>query len=86
MANNTNLVATNEDLVAIVKKLTNEIKSIERETSRLNKQADKESGTRPCFPIAKKRGIMQLRHALNLLKTKTSAPLVGKSRCDGVGQ
>ena len=37
MANNAKLAATNEDLVAIVKKLSNEIKNIERETYRLKK-------------------------------------------------
>ena len=37
VANNTKIAATNENLVAIVKKLTNEIKYIERETSRLKK-------------------------------------------------
>ena len=35
--NNTKLDATNENLVAIVKKLTNYIKYLERETSRLKK-------------------------------------------------
>ena len=37
VANNTKLVTTNENLVAIVKKLTNDIKYLERETSRLKK-------------------------------------------------
>ena len=37
VANNTKLAVTNENLVEIVKKLTNEIKYLERETSRVNK-------------------------------------------------
>ena len=37
VANNTKLAATNENLFAIVKKLTNNIKYLERETSRLKK-------------------------------------------------
>ena len=37
VANNTKLTVTNESLVAIFKKMTNNIKSLERETSRLNK-------------------------------------------------
>ena len=37
VANNTKLAATNENLVEIVKELTNDIKSLKRETSRLNK-------------------------------------------------
>ena len=36
VANSTKLAATNEDLVAIVKKFTNEINNIERGTYRLN--------------------------------------------------
>ena len=37
VANNAKLAATNEDLVAIVKIFSNEIKNLERETYRLNK-------------------------------------------------
>ena len=37
VTNNTKLAATNENLVAIVKKLTNDIKYLERETARLKK-------------------------------------------------
>ena len=37
MANNTKIAATKENLVVIAKKLTNDIKSLERETSRLRK-------------------------------------------------
>ena len=35
--NNSKLAATNEDLVAMVKKLSNEINNLERETSHLKK-------------------------------------------------
>ena len=37
VTNNAKLTATNEDLVAIVKKLSKEIKNLERETYRLKK-------------------------------------------------
>ena len=37
VANNTKLAATNKNLVAVVKKLTNDIKYLERVTSRLKK-------------------------------------------------
>ena len=84
--NNTKLAATNKDLVTIAKTFTNKIKKLKGKPPASRKQADKEGGTQPCAPIAKKRVIMQLRHALNLLKIKTSAPLVGKARCDSVGQ
>ena len=37
VTNNSKLAATNKDLVAMAKKLSNEIKNLERETSRLKK-------------------------------------------------
>ena len=37
VSNNSKLAATNEDLVAMVKKLSNKIKNLERETSCLKK-------------------------------------------------
>ena len=40
MANSAKLAATNEDLVGIVKKLSKEIKNLERETYRLKKTGD----------------------------------------------
>ena len=62
VVNNTKLAATNENLVAIVQKLTNDIKYLESETSHL-KKGGKSSGIPPCATIARKKGIMRLRHA-----------------------
>ena len=85
VVNNTKLAATNENLVVVVKKMTSNIKYLEREPP-ASRKAEKASGIRPCAHITRNDGIMHPRHATNLLKIKTSAPLVGKSCCEGVGQ
>ena len=54
--NNTKLAATNEDLVAIVKKWTNDIKKIDRETSRLNKTGGRGKRDLALCPHCKKYG------------------------------
>ena len=56
VANNTKIAATNENLVAIVKKLANDIKNIERETSRLKKTGRHGKGDPTLCPHCKKEG------------------------------
>ena len=86
VANNTNLAATKKDLVAILKKLTNNINDLERGTSRLNKTGGQGNRDPTLCPHCKKNEYHAAEACFELGKTKTSAPLVGKYCCDGVGQ
>ena len=69
MDNNAKFSATNKELVAVVKKLSNKNKDIQRETFRLKKKAaagqHKGRGTQPCVSIPKIKAIMSLMHVLN---------------------
>ena len=66
VANNDKLATTNEELVATVKNLPTISRILKGKPPASIKQTDKERGNRPFPPIAKKRGIIQLRHALKL--------------------
>ena len=85
VADNTKLAATKKNLVAVFKKLTNDIKYIERETSCLKKGGQGKRDPTLC-PHFKKRGYHAPEACYGLVKKNTSAPLVGKDCCDGVGQ
>ena len=78
MANNTKLTATNENLGAIVKKLTNDIKYLERKTSRLNKggQGDQDP---TLFPHFNKEGYHAAKACFELVKNKGKRPTGCKS-------
>ena len=69
VANNAKLAATNEDLVAIVKKLSNNNKDLQRENYRLKKTGGSGAtqGKRDpnCAPISKRKVIMHLMPVLN---------------------
>ena len=85
VANNTKLAATNENLVAMVKKLTNGIKNLELETSCLKKGGKIRWDLTLCHHY-KKEGYHAPEACYELVKIKTSAPLVEESRCDNVEQ
>ena len=85
MANNTKLAANNESLVAMVKKLTGNIKNLERDNARLNKCGQSIRGPTLCHHC-KKKGYHAPDACYELAKKNTSAPLVGEACCDGVGR
>ena len=64
VSRNANLATTNEELVAVVKQLTNKNKDIQRETNRPKKGAavgrHKGIGSQHCAPIARRDFIMSL--------------------------
>ena len=78
VANNTKIAATNENLVAIVKKLTNEIKYIERETSRLKKGGQGKQDPTLC-PHCKKEEYHASKACYELVKNKDKRPTGWKS-------
>ena len=78
MANNTKLAATNENLVAVVKKLTNDIKYIKRETYRLNKGGQGKQDPTLC-PNFKKEGYHSPEACYELVKNKDKRPTGWKS-------
>ena len=86
VVNNTKLASTNKDLVAIVKKMINDINNLEREISRLKKTGGKGKRDPTLCPHCKKEGYHAVEACFELKKKKTSAPLVRKDCCDGVGQ
>ena len=71
--NNTKLAATNENLVAIVKKLTNDINYLERETSRLKKDVKGKRDLKLC-PHFKKEGYHAANACFGLVKNKDKRP------------
>ena len=81
-ASNANLIATNEELVAVIKYLTNGNKDLQQETNRLNKRAaadqHKGIGTQHCAAIAGRKAITILMPVLSWKRTRKSARPVGK--------
>ena len=71
--NNTKLAVTNKHLVAMVKKLTNEIKNLERETSRLKKGGQISQGPTLCHHC-KKEGYHAPDSCYKLAKNKYKRP------------
>ena len=73
VSNNTKLAATNKNLVAIVKKLTNDIKYLDWETSLLKKVGQ---GNRDptLFPNYKKEGYHAAEACFELVKNKDKRP------------
>ena len=78
VANNTKLAATNENLVAIIKKLTNNIKYPERETSRLKKGGQGNWDLTLC-PHCKKEGYHATKACFKLVKNEDKRPTGWKS-------
>ena len=85
VANNTNLAANNKRLIAMVKKLIATSRTSDA-TTPASRKLGKSAGVRPSATIVRGRYIMLQMHATSSQKTKTSAPLVGESCCDGVGR
>ena len=79
VANNTKLADANENLVAIVKKLANDIKNIERETSRLKKTGRHGKGDPTLCPHCKKEGYHAAEACFKIVKNKDKHPTGWKS-------
>ena len=73
VANNTKLAATNKNLVNIVKKLTKDIKYIERETSRIKKVGQSKRDPTLCHHC-KKKGYHVPEVCYELVKNKDKRP------------
>ena len=89
VANNTKLSATNEELVAIFKKMSNENKDIQRETYLLKKQGGSATtqGKRDptLWPYCKKECCHEPDACFEIEKKKYKRPTSWKYGCDGVG-
>ena len=79
VANNTKLASTNKNLVAIVKKLTNDINNLERETSRLKKTGGQGKRDLTLCPYFKKEGYHAAEACFELVKNKDKRPTGWKS-------
>ena len=78
VANNTKLAATKENLVAIVKKVTNDIKYLEMKTSRLKKGGQRKRDTTLC-PHCKKEAYHAGKACFEVVKNKDKRPTGWKS-------
>ena len=89
VVNNSKLATTNEDLVAMVKNCPTILRIPKEKPPDSRKQVvaghHKERGTQPCTHTVKRKGIMNVLHALKSRRTRTSACPVGKAGCDSVG-
>ena len=78
VANNSKLAATNKDLVELVKKISNEIKNIEREPYRLKKTggSGESQGKRDLTlcPHCKKEGYHATNECFDIAKKKDKRP------------
>ena len=79
VANNNKVAATNKNLVAIVKKLTNDINYLERETSCLKKTGGQGNRDLTLFPHYKKEGYHAAEACLELVRNKYKHPTCWKS-------
>ena len=79
VAKNAKLAATNEELVAILKKVSNNIKNIERETSRLKKTGGQGKRDPTLCPHCKKEGYHAAESCFELVKNKYKHPPGWKS-------
>ena len=85
--NNTTPLTSNESLVAQVKKLTGEIKNLERENSHLKKGGQVSGQSTTLLHHCKKEGYHQPEACYKISKNKDKPPPpVGEARCDGVGR
>ena len=80
------LATSNESLVALVKKLTGDIKNLERDNSRLKKGGKVRGWVTTLCNYCKKEGYHQPEACYELAKNKDKRPLVGEARFDGVGR
>ena len=86
VSNNTKLAASNKSRVTMVKKLTGDIKNLERDNSRLKKGMQiRGRGPTLCHHCKKER-YHQSDACYELATNKDKCPLVEESCCDGVGR
>ena len=72
--NNTTLATSNESLVALVKKLSRDIKNLEQEISRLKKGRQVSARNTTLCTNCKKEGFYQPEACYKLLKNKDKCP------------
>ena len=72
--NNTTLSTSNESLVALVKKLSNDIKKLEQEISRMKKGVQVSASNTTLCAHCKKEGFHQPQDCFELLKNKYKRP------------
>ena len=77
--NNTTLATSNESLVALVNKLSGDIKNLEREISRLNKGGQVSARNTTLCKNYKKEGFHQPEACFDMLKNKDKRPPVWRS-------
>ena len=83
--NNTTITTSDKSLVALVKKLSNDIKNLEREVSRMKKGGQVSASNTTLCANCKKEGFRQPQDCFELIKNKDKRPLVGEALFDGVG-
>ena len=74
VSNNTTLSTSNESLVALVKKLSNDIKNLEREISRMKKGGQASARNTNLCDNCKKEGFHQPQYCFELIKNKDKRP------------
>ena len=77
---------SNESLVNLIKKLSNDMKNLEREIPTWKRGVKSAQGIPPSVITVKNKDFISLNIVLNLLKKSTSASLVGEALCDSGGR